>query len=141
MNRRDLVSQTATLSVLAAAATAAGPLMAQAAKGGNAKLTAALSECIRECEVCLTHCIEKLSEGDKSMANCAASVRECIAMCEALLTVATTKSPRTKQLAALCAATCRDCEKACRQHEKHHVVCKECAEACKRCADACEAVA
>jgi Cys-rich four helix bundle protein (predicted Tat secretion target) len=66
------------------------------------------------------------------------TVRAMLPMCQALQELATQNFKHLKEFARLCGATCRDCQKACKEHENHHEICKRCMESCDRCASACE---
>ncbi len=116
---------------------------AKAASTGDSRealIDSALS-CIKTGEICKQHCLDLLSAGDKSMADCAKSVNEMLTMCRALLDLAAQKSAHLGKVAAICADVCKACEKNCRVHESHHAICKNCAESCARCAAECSKVA
>lgn len=95
--------------------------------------------CIEKGEVCLTHCIMLMGEGDRSMAACAASVRDMLASCRALVGLAAAESKFAPKLAAFCAEVCDACEAECKKHADKHKPCKECMESCIECAKACKA--
>lgn len=145
MNRREVI--TAGAGILAAgilksgAAFAANPKTSHAGAEGRTALIDAALDCIASGEICHQHCLEILGQGDKSMAECSKTVTEMLTMCRALLELAAQKSPHLPKLAAICADVCKNCEKACRQHEMHMAICKNCAESCARCAAECAKVA
>ncbi len=99
------------------------------------------SDCVSKGEVCLTHCVELLAQGDKSMASCAKSVREMLVLCSALRSIAFQEAPALPKLAAVCMDACTRCEAECRKHEKVHAQCKACGESCAACAAECKKVA
>ena len=55
-----------------------------------------------------------------------------LAICRAVGPMVHAGSTHLSALAHVCRDTCADCERECRKHEKHHAICKECAEACER---------
>jgi Cys-rich four helix bundle protein (predicted Tat secretion target) len=140
MNRRDALFATGALLAAGAASAAtdhshhhhAGPHPWQAVLD-----TAGI--CIEKGEVCLTHCIMLMGEGDKTMAACASSVRDMLASCRALITLAGAESKFAPKLAALCVDVCKACEAECKKHADKHKACKECMESCTECAKACKA--
>jgi HPt (histidine-containing phosphotransfer) domain-containing protein len=86
MNRREALFATGAL--LAAAGTAQAADHSHHHHDGAHPWQAVLDTagiCIEKGEVCLTHCIMLLGEGDKAMAACATSVREMLASCRALI--------------------------------------------------------
>lgn len=93
-------------------------------------LITAISGCLAEGNLCMEHCIARLSSGDTSMAECARSVRDMLAVCNATQALVSSNSPRKKAAMQLCIDACDDCERACRKHESHHAICKACADAC-----------
>lgn len=147
MNRRDVLAGVGALAV-AAKASAANPKAAPAtghehhqnAAIPNAALVAAAHECMATGDACKQHCIDRLAEGDQSMADCARSVEQMRAMVGALSQVAAQNGSRLKELAAACGKACRDCEAQCRKHEQHPP-CKACGDACAKCATECEKTA
>jgi Cys-rich four helix bundle protein (predicted Tat secretion target) len=88
--------------------------------------------------MCLQHCLNLMSEGDDSMAECAKTVRAMLPMCQGLQELASQSSTHLKEFAKLCSTVCRDCQKACKKHENHHEICKRCMDSCDRCAGACD---
>jgi Cys-rich four helix bundle protein (predicted Tat secretion target) len=106
----------------------------------RAEVMAAISECLRDGEVCLAQCLRLLGNGDTSMADCSKGVKQMLAVCGAVPALAAADSPRLRALLEVCAAVCEDCEIACRPHVSHHPECAACAASCKRCATACRAM-
>jgi hypothetical protein len=93
MNRREALFATGAL--LAAAGTAQAADHSHHHHDGAHPWQAVLDTagiCIEKGEVCLTHCIMLLGEGDKAMAACATSVREMLASCRALISLAAAES-------------------------------------------------
>lgn len=97
--------------------------------------------CVEKGEICLSHCITLLGQGDKTMAACAATVRDMLASCRALITLAAAESKFAPRLAALCVDVCKACEAECKKHADKHRPCKDCMQSCTDCAKACKAVA
>lgn len=154
MERRDFLAKGAGLAVGGVLAATAGEALAQnkkkkAAPAGhdhaammgdkNKMLMAAAADCVQKGEICLQHCLDMLSTGDKSMAACAQSVRDMMIYCEALNKAANQNSKRLKALAKLAFDACKDCEDECRKHEKMET-CKACADACVECQKQCKAM-
>ena len=101
-------------------------------------LVAAAYDCIKNGQLCLSHCLESFTTGDTTLATCAKSVDQMLATCGALAKLAAAGSPHTAAAAKLALAICKDCEKECRKHADQHATCKACAESCKACAEECE---
>ena len=142
MNRREALFATGAL--LAAGAAGAAEDHSHHHHMGPHPYQAVLDTagiCIEKGEICLTHSIMLLGEGDKSMAACAATVRDMLASCRALITLAGAESKFAPKLAALCVDVCKTCEAECKKHADKHKPCKECMESCAECARACKAVA
>jgi Cys-rich four helix bundle protein (predicted Tat secretion target) len=123
----------------AAQATGAAALVGEQANL-RAEVMEAISDCLRDGEVCMAQCLRLLGNGNTSMADCSKNVHQMLAVCGAVPPLAAADSSRLRELLAVCAAVCEDCEAACRPHVKHHPECAACAESCKRCAAACRAV-
>ncbi len=140
MNRRQALLATGALLAAGAASAADHSHHHAGAHPWQAVLDTA-GICIEKGEVCLTHCIMLLGEGDKSMAACAASVRDMLASCRALITLAGAESKFAPRLAALCVDVCKTCEDECKKHADKHKACKECMESCAECAKACKTMA
>ncbi|MFW2389464.1 MAG: four-helix bundle copper-binding protein [Polyangiales bacterium] len=117
---------------------------AAALVGGHADLRAevmtAISECLRDGEICLAQCLRLLGDGNTSMADCSKGVHQMLAVCGAVPPLAAANSSRLRALLEVCAAVCEDCEAACKPHVKHHPECAACAASCRRCANACRAM-
>lgn len=147
MKRRDFLTHSA-LTAGAALALGSWEKMAFAAEkkashghyaGGNQAMQQKASDCVNKGELCLQHCLGRLSKGDKSMAECAGSVRELLVYCGALAKASAQNSKHLRELAALSAAVCKECEDACGKH-KEMAVCRDCAEACAACAEECSSL-
>lgn len=106
-----------------------------------AKAIDAAADCAKKGEICVAHCQQMLATGDKSMAACLKTALEMVAACQSLIKLASLQSKGTKRMAALCADLCRECEKACKEHEAHHKICKDCMESCNTCAKECDKIA
>jgi Cys-rich four helix bundle protein (predicted Tat secretion target) len=150
MKRRDLFGAMAGAAVLV---TAADAVLAadeddaghEAHHGGSqvntvlhSKLIETASDCVRNGEVCIAHCLRLFTAGDTSVADCAKSTYQMTALCEALSRLAAANSEHLPGLARLAGSMCLECEKACREHEHHHAECRVCAESCAACAEECK---
>jgi Cys-rich four helix bundle protein (predicted Tat secretion target) len=145
MNRRDAISSLGGAAVFALASNALAQAKATpanspapAAPKNNDALLAAAEACTDAGEECFDHCVNMLSRGDTSMAECFATVRMMLPTCTALEALVRGNSPHLKTFAAACAKICRDCEKACKKHASEHPPCKACMDACAKCAAECE---
>ena len=94
--------------------------------------------CIEKGQVCLSHCIMLMGEGDKAMAACAKSVSQLLAVCTSLQQLAAQESPYVRDMARIAARVCKDCEAECKKHADKHAACKDCLEACADCRKECE---
>jgi Cys-rich four helix bundle protein (predicted Tat secretion target) len=138
MNRRQVLGG---IGFLAAATSTVEPGHSQTPAGGASKaLLSSASVCVSAGEACLTHCLEMLAAGDKTMAACAKTARETMAVCGALLSVAAQGAPSLSKLAAVAFDVCKRCEAECLKHAQHSP-CKDCAAACGACAAECKKVA
>ncbi len=108
---------------------------------GNAALAASASDCIQKGQVCLSHCLILLGEGDKDMAGCAQSVNQMLALCGALQQLANQNSNRLAKLPSIATDACNQCEEACKKHAEKHPECKACGESCAACAKECKKLA
>jgi Cys-rich four helix bundle protein (predicted Tat secretion target) len=108
------------------------------ANAKNRELAETAAACVKTGDICQQHCLELLSQGDKSMAKCATTVAAMLPMCRTLEALSIQGSPHLAEFARTCGKVCRDCEAACKVHASHHQACKDCMESCTRCAAACE---
>ncbi len=141
MNRKQFVAQSA--AVLATAGALSNlfaqdhkhepgmTMTSKPSKYGKALMSAL--HCKLAAEVCLGHCIAELSNGDKSLGECASSTMEVIAACEAFISLASQNSNFTKKAAILCEEICNSCAKICKKHADHHKECKDCMDSCLAC--------
>ena len=97
-------------------------------------------ECVKRGEVCISHCISSLGQGDTSLKDCLRSVLTMMPSCEALARLAALDAPRLKEFAKVCGDICADCQAECKKHQDHHAACKACGEACGACADECRKI-
>jgi len=141
MNRRDLLIGGAALAGAALSAAAVAGEHAHHQHGASNALAAALADCIQKGQVCQSHCLDLLADGEKSMAACAKSVNQMLTLCSALQQLANQQSQHTAKLAGLALKACRECEEECKKHADKHEACKACGESCKACATECEKVA
>ncbi|HMV43329.1 MAG TPA: four-helix bundle copper-binding protein [Leptospiraceae bacterium] len=136
MNRKELL-QTA---VIASPILLSGKLFSQDTKSSDSGKTGgkygalidATTDCLKKGELCISHCVDMMAGGDKTMGPCAKSVRDMLTMCDTLVKLATSNSEFTKKHASLCLEVCKKCEDECKKHPKHKV-CMNCAESCKAC--------
>jgi Cys-rich four helix bundle protein (predicted Tat secretion target) len=137
MNRRQVLGG---VGFLAAAATTVEQAQSQSSAGvANKALVATASECRSKGELCLSHCLDMLATGDKSMGACSKTANEMVAVCGAMIALAAQGAPSLAKFAAVCADVCRRCEAECRKHT--HQPCKDCATACAACAAECKKIA
>ncbi len=108
------------------------------AASANAALARSASDCIQKGEVCFSHCLILLGEGDKDMAVCAKSVSQMLALCGALQQLANQNAKLLPKLAAVAMDACNQCEEACKKHAEQHEECKACGESCAACAKECK---
>jgi Cys-rich four helix bundle protein (predicted Tat secretion target) len=92
--------------------------------------------CTVAAEACLTHCVDLMAAGDKSLQACTVCSREVLAVCSALRSLAAQNSPHLAALAMVSAEVCKSCVAECNKHAQH-VACKTCADACAACATEC----
>ena len=98
-------------------------------------------DCIHEGKICLAHCLDSMSSGDKTLAACQQSVVNMLASVEAMNDVAIYGNYKKKSMIKLvdaCQSFCEDCREECLKHSKHHKTCKACADACGACIEACK---
>ena len=95
----------------------------------QALIDAAL-RCVSAGEACVPHCVDLVSKGDSSLAECLEHVLVMVPMCTAVSRAAGSDATRLKEIARLCGDICADCEVVCRKHAEHHAVCKASADAC-----------
>lgn len=148
IRRRDVLAAAGALAAVAGASLArAGEHQGHEKQGGSggrgepryfeakaykkrATLVGKVNECVAKGQACLSHCMETFLQGDTTMAECAVAVQEMLAVCGAMAQVAANDSKNLKAVSQACIAVCETCETICREHEKHQVECKECADAC-----------
>ncbi len=141
MNRREILKTLGTVAVAGIALPVAGQHEHHHhGSGVNQELVEAASACSSAAEACLSHCVEMLAAGDKSMAPCSVTTREVAVVCGGLRSLAAQNAPHLSKYAAIAAESCKSCEAECRKHPQHDV-CKACADACAACAKLCSALA
>ena len=138
MNRRDVIVAGAAAAVAQSVVAATGCKAEGGTTAAAVSLSApekaladSLSPCIESGEICLTHCLGRLSQGDSSLGACAARVREMLAVCAAVQTLVLAQSSHLPRAAALCANVCESCRVECAKHAKHHAECRACEAACE----------
>lgn len=136
MKRRDLLRTIGAAAVTAVAIPSFAQHDQHHRGAKNQALISAASDCSNKAEVCVSHCQEWLSQGDKTLAVCAAAAREVAVACDALRSLAAQNAPSLPQFAKVTADVCKNCEAECGKHEKHQA-CKDCADACAACRAEC----
>src|SRR5207302_1574140 len=124
MNRREAVTALGAVVVASNALAQAKGAPAAAPPAKTPSLAQTARACVEAGNECFDHCVNMLSHGDNTMAECFAAVRQMLPVCEGLEQLAKLNSPHLKQYAAVCATYCRDCEKACKPHAAQMAVCK-----------------
>lgn len=104
----------------------------------NAGLAVATADCVQKGQVCLSHCLTLLAQGEKDMAACAQSVNQMLALCSALQSLVNQNSKLVKNLAAVALEACEQCQEQCKKHADKHEECKACGESCAACAKECK---
>jgi Cys-rich four helix bundle protein (predicted Tat secretion target) len=127
------------MGFLAAATTVEQGRSQSSAGVMNKALVGAASECVSKGEVCLSHCLDLMATGDKSMGACAKTVNEMLAVCGAVRALAAQGAPALSKLAGVCLDVCKRCETECQKHA--HSQCKDCAAACAACQAECKKIA
>ena len=143
MNRREALLSGAAIAAAAVVGRVQAAEMAHHhhAAMANAGLTTAAADCIQKGQVCLSHCLQLLGQGDKEMAACAKSVNQMLALCGALQSLANQESAYLPQLAKITMDACNQCEDECKKHADKHEACKACGESCNACAKECKKIA
>ena len=143
MNRREALLSGAAIAAAAVVGRVQAAEMAHHhhAAMANAGLTTAAVDCIQKGQVCLSHCLQLLGQGDKEMAACAKSVNQMLALCGALQSLANQESAYLPQLAKIAMDACNQCEDECKKHADKHEACKACGESCNACAKECKKIA
>jgi len=144
MNRRELLLG----GVALASASVVGKVFAadehehhHHAGAINEGLLAATSDCVQKGQVCLSHCLVLLGQGDKEMAACAKSVNQMLAVCGALQQLASQESSYLPKQAAIAMDVCKQCEDECKKHAEKHEACKACMDSCATCYKECKKIA
>ena len=144
MNRKSFITNTAAgLATLTAIHTLVAQdhnhdsmkdMKSPSSSGKNSKALMSALHCKLAAQVCLSHCITEMGNGDKTLAACANSTREVLAACEAFIQIASQNSTFTKKTAVLCEEICKACAVECKKHSTHHKECKDCMDSCLSCA-------
>lgn len=129
MDRRDVLTLAGAATLMAATQAGAADNVHHHANKYQALATAAAA-CVSKGQVCLSHCLELLGNGDKEMGSCAQAVNPMLTLATALQDLANQQSKYLPGLAKLAVEACQACEKECRKHEKMHAACKACADSC-----------
>jgi len=152
MNRRELLQATALSGLTLARAddrAAENPIPAPEGAGKHVHnatpapyrdLVRTSSACVSTGDLCLSHCLSRLGEGDTELATCARTVRDTVAACGALQQLAAANSPHVREFAKVVSQVCADCQAECHKHDQHPE-CRDCGKACQDCKQACDKVA
>jgi Cys-rich four helix bundle protein (predicted Tat secretion target) len=109
--------------------------------GGHYRALAdAAGACVAKGQVCVNHCLDVSSSGDKDFAACAKSASQMLALCTALQGLANQNSHHVPGLAKVAMAACNECEAQCKKHADKHEPCNACMESCRTCANECKAL-
>jgi Cys-rich four helix bundle protein (predicted Tat secretion target) len=135
MQRRELLI--AAGSVVAAGFAAADQTPEHHHDASGSPLLDAAVHCVKAGDICQSHCIDLLAQGDTSLAGCARSVESVRSVCRTLAVLAAQKSPLLPHYAAVAKEACQDCEQECHKHADKHAVCKACEDSCAVCAKEC----
>ncbi len=95
-------------------------------------------DCVKLGRECAQHCVTMFQMGDQTLKDCYAAVQELAVSCNALAELAIQNSAHLREFMKVCSTVCENCETECRKHEKHHQICKDCADSCKACVKACD---
>jgi Cys-rich four helix bundle protein (predicted Tat secretion target) len=146
MKRRELLFSMGAVALAASAerglsqSMADMPGMDHSAAPKHQALIDAASKCSSAATVCVSHCVQMLAAGDKSLLACAATSREVEVVCEGLASLAAQDAPNLAKYAKVAGEICTYCEAECRKHPQHPP-CMRCADACAACAKECGKVA
>jgi len=141
MNRRDVLLGGMALAGAAVVGRAQAAEHDHMHHAAPSALADSASDCIQKGEVCLSHCLELLGQGDKDMAACAQTVNQMLAVCGALQQLANQKSKQTARLASIAMDVCKQCEDECKKHADKHESCKACGASCAACYKECKKIA
>jgi len=97
----------------------------------------ACSDCQRECDLCATHCAERMGQGESHHQATLMSCRDCADMCSAASHIAARHGAFVDLVCQSCADACSRCAKECQLHGKDDKVMMACAEECLKCEKAC----
>jgi len=138
MDRREILGALGAAAMTAVAI----PALGQHEHHGSAhqSLADSASACSSASDACVTHCVDMLAGGDKTLQYCAATSREVATVCTGLRSMAAQNAPHLAAYAKVAAEVCKGCEAECRKHLQHEV-CKACADACAACAAECQKAA
>lgn len=146
MKRRQLLFSMGAVALAAGSKRALSqgmadrPGMDHSAAPKHQALIDTASKCSTTATVCVSHCVQMLAAGDKSLVACAATSREVEVVCGGLASLAAQDSPNLARYAKVTAEICTYCEAECRKHPQHPP-CIRCADACAACAKECGKVA
>lgn len=134
-DRRTIMWTTGAVIAAGAArrAEAGQPSSQPSSKSANNRygdLRSAVSDCVEAGDACHAHCLEQLSQGNKSLADCARAIAEMRLICQVMGPLAALDSALLPAQAKICRVSCERCANACEPHAGHHSECKACRDAC-----------
>jgi Cys-rich four helix bundle protein (predicted Tat secretion target) len=156
MNRRELLTGTGAVSAgLLISAAMPNSASANSHMGGhgdhmmhnsntpkrmpvNMPLILSAQNCLTSANICVSHCLILIGQGDNSLQECLRTASEMIPSCNGLGQLASMNAKHLKKYAEYCITVCTDCEIECRKHQDHHWQCKNCAQACAECIRQCK---
>jgi len=96
----------------------------------------ACSDCQRACDMCATHCIRLLKDGQEAHIKSAMTCQDCADICAVAASIVSRSGPFSVTICEACADACAACAKQCEAFpDDEHM--KECAEQCRKCEKAC----
>lgn len=100
------------------------------------ELIALLNNCAKECNHCLTACLEEPDV--KMLTRCIKFDIDCGEICRLTASLLARDSEHGHHLLKECAEVCDKCAEECGKHARMGMEhCRKCAEACRACAEAC----
>lgn len=96
----------------------------------------ACCDCQRACDMCSSHCAQKLSEGYKDHMTTLGTCRDCADFCATAAQIVARGGPFSTEVCKGCAEACAQCAAACEKFpDDAHM--KACAAECRKCEKAC----
>jgi hypothetical protein len=96
----------------------------------------ACSDCQRACDMCSTHCAQKLVDGNKDHMTTLGTCRDCADFCATAAQIVARSGPFSAEICKGCAEACARCAAECEKFpDDAHM--KACAAECRKCEKAC----